>query len=211
MADMKHPFAERLVAAENEIQLRIKEIARDIARDYHDKVSHASPLVLVCVLKGAYLFMADLCRALGDLGLPTKHEFICVSSYGGGTASSGEVRMLLDLRSPIRGQHVLMVEDIVDTARTLDFLLKVFGNRSPASLKMVTLLDKKKQRLVPLRADYFCFDVDDFVVGYGLDYDEKLRELRDVIAFNEEAYKAIVDQARKREMKPSNVPPMSKL
>jgi hypoxanthine phosphoribosyltransferase len=193
----KLPFCEELLITEAAIQKRIKVLAKQITADYADKVTLDNPLVLVCVLKGSYLFMADLARALGDEGLPSVSEFICASSYGGGLHSSGEVRMLLDMRTPIRRRHVLMIEDIVDTARTLDFLLKLLGTRSPASLKMVTLLDKKGTRQVPLVVDYVGFDIDNkFVVGYGLDYDEKYREVRDIIVFNEPAYQKYAREKR---------------
>jgi hypoxanthine phosphoribosyltransferase len=193
----KLSFCDEVLVSEKQIQIRVVELAKQIAADYAGKVSHDSPLVLVCVLKGSYLFMADVARALGDLHIPNVSEFICASSYGGGLSSSGEVRMLLDMRLPIRGRHVLMIEDIVDTARTLDFLLKLFGTRSPASLKMLSLLDKKGARKVPLRVDYVGFDIDNkFVVGYGLDYDEKFRDLRDIIVFNEPAYQRFVRERR---------------
>eukprot|EP00672_Neobodo_designis_P027540 CAMPEP_0174850690 /NCGR_PEP_ID=MMETSP1114-20130205/20881_1 /TAXON_ID=312471 /ORGANISM="Neobodo designis, Strain CCAP 1951/1" /LENGTH=203 /DNA_ID=CAMNT_0016085171 /DNA_START=29 /DNA_END=640 /DNA_ORIENTATION=+ len=193
----KLPFCDEVLITESDIMARVKELAKTIARDYEGKATLDSPLVLVCVLKGSFLFMADLARALSDVGVPTVAEFICASSYGGGLQSTGEVRMLLDLRMPIRGRHVLMVEDIVDTARTLDFLMKLFTTRSPASLKMVTLLDKKGTRQVPLRVDYVCFDIPNkFVVGYGLDYAERLRELRDIIVFNEPAFQRYLRENR---------------
>merc|ERR1711991_655019 len=121
--------------------------------------------------------------------------------YSGGLTSTGEVRMLLDLRMPIRQRHVLVIEDIVDTARTLDFLMKLYATRGPASLKMVTLLDKKGTRQVPLRVDYVGFDIPNkFVVGHGLDYDEWGRDMRDIIAFNEPAF-----QRYKRERRASKL------
>jgi hypoxanthine phosphoribosyltransferase len=207
-------WVKRVVASEAQIQARITAVAAEINADYKGIVSDHSPLVLVGVLKGSFVFMADLARALGDLGLPTLCEFMCVSSYGGGMASVGEVRMLLDLRTPIRGKHVLMVEDIVDTARTLDFLMKLFNTRSPLSLKMVTLLDKKAGRVVPFRVEYVLFDCAEFVVGYGLDYDEKLRDLRDVVEFDEPKYKAQVQRSKDKAARiaaAQTVPPPSKL
>jgi hypoxanthine phosphoribosyltransferase len=197
MSSKKLPFCDEVLFTEKDILARVHELSKTIARDYEGKATIESPLVLVCVLKGSFLFMADLARALSDAGVPTVAEFICASSYSGGMQSTGEVRMLLDLRMPIRGRHVLMVEDIVDTARTLDFLMKLFTTRSPASLKMVTLLDKKGTRQVPLRVDYVCFDIPNkFVVGYGLDYAERLRELREVIAFNEPAFQRYLRENR---------------
>jgi hypoxanthine phosphoribosyltransferase len=185
----KYAFADKQLFTEEMIIDRIKTLADDITRHYRPLVSERNPLVLVVVLNGAFMFAADLCRALADTKLPVRLDFICVSSYQGGTHSTGEVRMLLDLRRGIKAQHVLMVEDIVDTAQTLDFLVKLFMTRSPASLKMVALLDKKSARKVPLRVDFVCFDCPpEFVIGYGLDYQECYRELRDIVVLNPSMY-----------------------
>ena len=185
----KYPFAKSLVFDEPTIQRRIVELSGGIHRHYSGLVTETSPLVLVVVLNGAFMFAADLARALADRKLPVRMDFICVSSYQGGTHTTGEVRMLLDLRRGIQGQHVLMIEDIVDSAHTLDFLLKLFMTRSPASLKMASLLDKKAARRIPLRVDFVCFDCPpEFVIGYGLDFAERFRELRDIVVLKPEYY-----------------------
>ena len=185
----KYAFAKKCVASQEQILDKIQEISKDIAKDYHDKVTLQSPLILVCVLKGSYLFTADLARALQDVNIPTIVEFMCVSSYGNNTVSSGEVRMLLDLRHSIVGKHCLIVEDILDSARTLDFLYKIFLTRSPASLRTIVLLDKPEGRKVHFTANYRCFEIEnEFVVGYGLDYSEAYRELRDIVVLKPEVY-----------------------
>jgi hypoxanthine phosphoribosyltransferase len=192
----KYPFGKSVIASEEQILARIREIAKQIAADYAGKVSATSPLVLVCVLKGSYLFTADLARALSDQGIPNHVDFICVSSYGKNTVSSGEVRMLLDLRNSIQNRHCLIVEDIIDSSRTLDFLLKIFHTRSPASVKTVVLLDKpggrsakQVEQSVIKKVDYCCFVIPkEFVVGYGLDYNEDFRDLRDIIVLRPEVY-----------------------
>lgn len=184
-------LASKMLFTEQQILSRIQEVAKEIHAYYGKLVSVDKPLVLVVVLNGAFIFAADLARALSDLGVPLRLDFICVSSYGGTTASSGEVRMILDVRKAIRDYHVLMVEDIVDTAQTLNFLLKLLSTRKPASIKMVTLLDKKEARKIPLEVEFCCFDCPkEFVVGYGLDYGkhESYRELRDIIVLKEEIY-----------------------
>lgn len=184
-----YPFATKFVASQEQILDKIKEIAGRIALDYADKVTDSSPLILICVLKGSYLFTADLARGLQDAGVPTVVEFICVSSYGNNTVSSGEVRMLLDLRNSIIGKHCLIVEDILDSARTLDFLYKIFQTRSPASLKTCVLLDKPEGRKLHFAASYVLFQIaNEFVVGYGLDYGEKFRDLRDIVVLKPEVY-----------------------
>lgn len=180
------PYIKEVLITEAQIKARIKEVAKQIANDYRGKVSVQSPLILVCVLRGAFLFMADLCRALDDERVPSVCEFMCATSYQGGMGSVGEVRLLLDLRTPIRGQHVMLVEDIVDTGRTFDFITKLFATRQPASIKMIGLLDKQGTREVNISADYVCFKIPPkFVVGYGLDYSELLRGMRDVAVFDQ--------------------------
>jgi hypoxanthine phosphoribosyltransferase len=187
----KYPFATKVLFTEKMIHDRIAELAKQIKVDYMPyNISYDKPLVLVGVLKGAYTFCSDLARALADAGVPNTVEFICVSSYGSNTESCGEVRMLLDLRHSIIGKHCLIVEDIVDSGRTLLFLQRVFSTRSPASLKMITLLDKPA-RQVQLDVDYKAFDMPkEFVVGYGLDYAERFRELRDIAVLSPDVYTA---------------------
>lgn len=185
----QHPFSKKMVATHEQIQEAIHKLAKRIATDYSGKLSIEQPLVLICVLKGSYLFTADLARALFDAGVPNIVEFICVSSYGMSTQSSGEVRMLLDLRNSIMNRHCLIVEDIVDSARTLKFLTSIYQLRNPASLKTCVLLDKPEGRVMPFEVDYHCFIIaNEFVAGYGLDYQERFRDVRDIVVLKEEVY-----------------------
>ncbi len=155
------------------IDRRVRELADLISRDYRGK----EPLV-VGILKGAFVFMADLVRALD---VPCAIDFIRVASYGGGSVSSGRIRIGKDIETPIAGRDVLIVEDIVDTGLTLSHLVKILRKREPASIRVCAFLDKRERRRVPFQADYVGFSVPDhFVVGYGLDYDEKFRFLPDV-------------------------------
>jgi hypoxanthine phosphoribosyltransferase len=148
---------------------RIAELATAIRNDLGD-----APLVAVCVLKGSVLFTADLVRALGG---DVEMEFLGVSSYAG-TESTGQVRITHDLKASVRGRHVLIVEDIVDTGLTLSYLKATLAMREPASLHVVSLLDKPSRRTVDVHADYVGFPIEDrFVVGYGLDLDERYRNL----------------------------------
>jgi hypoxanthine phosphoribosyltransferase len=152
------------------IQARIRELAAQIRRDQPEGDLH-----VVGVLKGAFLFMADLVRAID--GRVTV-DFIAVSSYAGGTTSSGEVRMIKDVDRGLQGRHVLIVEDIVDTGLTLRYLQEILRARGPLSLRTACLLSKPSRRKVDVRVDYVGFTIDDqFVVGYGLDYDEHYRHL----------------------------------
>lgn len=182
--------AEEVLLTEEEIFTRSAECAKKIAASYaHAGVTEESPLVLVCVLKGSSLFTSDMLRHLTDAGLPCVIEFVCCSSYGSATVSSGEVRLLLDVRSNLEGKHVLIVEDIVDTAETLLFLLKTFRKRNVASLKTLTLLDKPLGRRHPFETDFSVAVIPNkFVVGYGLDFDEKFRGLRDVVVLKKSYY-----------------------
>lgn len=149
---------------------RVAELGAEITEDYAGK----NPL-LVGILKGAWMFLADLTRAMT---IPHQCDFIRVSSYGSGTESSGEVRLLTDLSTPIRGRHVILIEDIVDTGHTLATLVKVLKERGPASLAVCSLLDKPERREVAVHIDYLGFTVPNkFVVGYGLDWDERFRHL----------------------------------
>lgn len=158
------------------IARRVEELARDISADYRDR-----KLLLVCVLKGAVIFTGDLMRRLA---VPVEVDFIAVSSYGADTTSSGVVRILKDLERSIRGKDVLVVEDIVDTGLTLNYLRKNLLSRQPRTLKVVTLLDKPERRLVKFTPDYCGFEIPDrFVVGYGLDYNENYRQLPDVCIY----------------------------
>ena len=156
--------------SEEELREAVTKLGARITHDYQGK----APL-LVCILKGASVFFTDLIRAID---LPLEIEFMAISSYGASTVSSGEVRMVKDLDRPILGRDVLVVEDIVDSGMTLSYLKRTLTNRGASSLRLVTLLDKPSRRTVPLSVDYSCFQIPDaFVVGYGLDYDEKYRNL----------------------------------
>lgn len=159
---------ETLIGA-GEIQERVRALARDVRRDHPDGVH------LVCVLKGAFVFLADLARALeGDATL----DFMALSSYGSSTRSSGQVQLLKDLDTGLEGRDVVIVEDIVDTGLTLTYLQDILRARAPRSLKTACLLSKPSRRLVDVTVDYVGFTIEDrFVVGYGLDYDEKYRNL----------------------------------
>jgi len=158
--------------SEREIEEKVKELAKRIDEDYRDK-----PLHLICVLKGAAMFMCELAKHIQNPNLTM--DFMAVSSYGDGTESSGIVRIVKDLDESIEGKNVLLVEDIVDTGRTLSHLTKLLGERNPASLAICTLLDKPDRRVVQdVSVDYSGFLIpDEFVVGYGLDFDQKYRNL----------------------------------
>ncbi len=163
----------RPLLTEARIQARIAELGAEIDRDYPQ-----GTLLLICILKGASIFHADLARAIRR---DTFLEFMGISSYGGETSSSGQVQVTKDLSIPIEGLNVLIVEDIVDSGVTVDYLTKVLLARKPASLEIVALLDKPERRRRPVHVKYVGFEIpDEFVVGYGLDYAERYRNLRDV-------------------------------
>jgi hypoxanthine phosphoribosyltransferase len=152
------------------LQARVRELGEQIMRDYS-----AHPPLLVGVLKGSLVFLADLMRAIP---LPVSYDFVAISSYGAETQTTGQVRLLKDLDSPIHGRHVLVVEDIYDTGLTLSYLLGLLRQREPASLRVCTLLAKPTRRQVELDIAYCGFEIPDrFVVGYGLDYAERYRNL----------------------------------
>lgn len=155
---------------EEELQQKVKELGAKISEDYKDK-----NLLMVSVLKGSVVFMADLMRAIT---IPAAIDFMSVSSYGTGTKSTGVVRILKDLDTDVAGYDLLLVEDILDSGNTLAYLRELLGDRHPKSIKIATLLDKPSRRTADIRADYVGFEIaDQFVVGYGLDYDEKYRNL----------------------------------
>ena len=170
-----------VLISEEEIKEKITELGATLSEEYKDK----NPLV-VGILKGALPFMADLLKAMP---IYLEYDMMDVSSYGTAMTSSGEVKIVKDLDSSIEGRHVLVVEDIIDTGRTLKYLQDMLIRRSAASVKIVTLLDKPSGRLIDLNVDWKCFDVpDEFVVGYGLDYRENYRNLPYVGVLKEEVY-----------------------
>ena len=162
---------ERIMLTEREIHNKVAQIGHEISKKYKDK-----DLLLVGILKGAFVFFSDLARSIE---IPMAVDFMAVSSYGGDTQSSGVVRIMKDLDEPIEGKDVLIVEDILDTGHTLNYLLKVLNARKPASISLCVLLDKYERREVPdIVPDFTGFKIEnEFVVGYGLDYAEKYRNL----------------------------------
>ncbi len=166
----------KVLLSKDVIQARVREMGAEIVRDYAGREPH-----LVGVLKGACTFMTDLARAVD---LPITLDFIAVSSYGAATKSSGEVRLVKDLDQGLDGRDLIVVEDIVDTGLTLNYLLNVLRARGPRTLKVAALLSKPSRRLVEVAVDYVGFSIDDhFVVGYGLDYNEKYRNLGDIVVY----------------------------
>lgn len=160
----------RILLPEEIVDKRICQIAEQISKDYEGKEIH-----LICVLKGGVFFMCELAKRLS---VPVSMDFMALSSYGNGTESSGSITVKKELDENIEGKDVLVVEDIVDSGRTLKFLLEELKSRNPASVHLCTLLDKPDRRVVDIQADYTCFEIpDEFVVGYGLDYAQKYRNL----------------------------------
>jgi hypoxanthine phosphoribosyltransferase len=162
-----------------QIQKRVHEMGEQISADFPE-----GPIYLIAILKGAFMFLADLSRSIGT---PSRIEFIGISSYGRGKTTSGEVRVTKDLDVSIEGHHVLIVEDIVDSGVTLTYLMNVLRQRRPKSLQIATLLDKPDRRLRPVEVSYVGFRIpDEFVVGYGLDFAEDYRNLKDICVLAEE-------------------------
>jgi len=165
-----HQDIEEILLSTKMLQAKIAELGNKITADYQDK-----PLLLLGTLKGAVPFIADLARAID---LPLEIDYMAISSYGNSTESSGVVRILKDLEGPIAQKHVLIVEDIIDSGLTLHYLMEVLRQRKPLSLSVCTLLDKKRARIKPVASDYTGFTIPDrFVVGYGLDYAQRYRNL----------------------------------
>lgn len=172
-----------ILISEEEIQDKVKSMGRQITKDYKDK---EGDLVLISILKGSVFFMADLSRKI-DLDL--SFDFMDVSSYGDGTESTGDVRILKDLDQPIDGKNVIIVEDIIDTGYTLSYLIDNLKSRGAKSIKIACLLDKKERRKVDFDVDYIGFEIpDEFVVGYGIDYAQKYRNLPFVGIVKREVY-----------------------
>jgi hypoxanthine phosphoribosyltransferase len=166
-----HDNVARILVDTTSLQARIRELGAEISADYLDE---SRPL-LVCILKGAYMFLSDLTK---EITVPHEVDFMATSAYGGGLESRGVVRLVLDLETNIRDRHVLLVEDIVDHGATINYLLRLLGTRNPASLRVCTLLNKAARRKYNVPLDYVGFDIpDQFVIGYGLDIDEMYRNL----------------------------------
>jgi hypoxanthine phosphoribosyltransferase len=166
-------ISREILFSRDDIQKRVKEIASQISKDYAGR-----ELVVIGILKGAFIFMSDLVR---EISIPCKIDFARLASYGTGSESSGKVVMTKDIETSIKGRDILIVEDIVDTGLTLQYLVDWLKERNPHSLKICVFLNKRKRRKVSLEADYVGFTIDDgFVVGYGLDFDEQFRFFPDV-------------------------------
>lgn len=160
----------KVMIPEEEVDAKIRELAEKISKDYEGKQVH-----LVCILKGSVFFTCELAKRIT---VPVSMDFMSVSSYGDGTKSSGVVRIAKDLDETLEGKDVLVIEDIIDSGRTLSYLLEVLSRRNPASMKLCTLLDKPDRRTHEVHVDYVGFNIpDEFVVGYGLDYAQKYRNL----------------------------------
>ena len=160
----------RIFLQEQEINARIAEVAKQISEDYAGREVH-----LICVLKGSVFFMCELAKRIT---VPVSMDFMSVSSYGNGTATSGAVKIIKDLDEPIEDKDVLIVEDIIDSGTTLHYLTEILYKRKPASIRICTLLDKPERRTADVKVDYVGFNIpDEFVVGYGLDYAQKYRNL----------------------------------
>jgi hypoxanthine phosphoribosyltransferase len=167
------PSQPKVLISQDEIRQAVARLASEIRRDYQGN----QPL-LIGILKGSFVFMADLIR---EIGLPVEVDFVKLSSYGSGTETSGKVKVVQGLKTKIKGRDVLIVEDIVDTGLTVSFLLDYLRKKKPASLKLCTLTDKPSRHKAPVAIDYLGFTVPDkFIVGYGIDWNEKFRHLRDI-------------------------------
>lgn len=163
-------FTVKEMISQETVEARIKEMAAQISKDYEGKTVH-----LVCILKGSVFFTCELAKYIT---VPVTIDFMQCSSYGADTKSSGIVKLAKDLDEPITGRHTIIIEDIIDSGRTLSHLVKLLGQREPASLELCTLLDKPDRRVVEVPVKYTGFEIPDkFVVGYGLDYDQKMRNL----------------------------------
>ena len=160
----------KVLLTEGEVDTRIQELGEQISKDYAGENVH-----LICVLKGGVFFMCELAKRIS---VPVSMDFLSVSSYGSGTVSSGAVKIIKDLDEPLEGKNVLIVEDIIDSGNTLHYLVEILYKRQPKNIRIFTLLDKPERRVADVHVDYTGFVIpDEFVVGYGLDYDQKYRNL----------------------------------
>ncbi len=172
---------QEILFSEEQLKTRVNEIARQIEADYAGK-----EIMLIGILRGSFVFMADLCRAIR---LPCTLDFMSVSSYGSGTTSSGQIQIIKDLSEDISGRHVIVIEDILDSGNTLSYLLNILEHRHPADLRLCALLDKPDRRIRPVELNYCGYSIPDaFVVGYGLDYAEKYRNLPYIGILKPEVY-----------------------
>ncbi len=177
---MKKDF-DRVLISKEQIAARVKELAATLDRDYAGK----KPL-FICILKGSVMFFADLLR---EMTIDCEMDFMSISSYGGASKSSGEVQLIKDLDHSISGKDVVIVEDIIDSGNTLSYLKRLLLSRDPASVKIITLLDKPERRTVNLSSDYVGFVIEDeFVVGYGLDYDQAYRTEKEIYVLSRSVY-----------------------
>ncbi len=176
-------FIKEVLVSEEDIEKRVKELGDIITKDYMDK-----DLVVIGILKGAVIFMSELVK---NIKLPVTLDFMAVSSYGKSTISTGEVRIIKDLDFSVEGKELLIVEDIIDTGLTLNYLTDILKKRGANSVRICTLLDKPERRSIEVKVDYLGFEIpDEFVVGYGLDYSEMYRNLPYVGALKEEVYRS---------------------
>jgi hypoxanthine phosphoribosyltransferase len=178
---------DRVLVDEKSLQTRVRELGQEISADYKD-----SDLILICVLKGGVAFLTDLMR---NITIPHEIDFLAISSYGAGQReSTGAVRLLMDLKADIAGRDVLIIEDIVDSGQTMEYLLRTLGARQPASLRICTLLSKPSRRVVDVPLDYVGFEIpNEFVLGYGLDLDEKYRNLPYVAVLKQELLEELTE------------------
>ena len=179
---MLAPMIDKVLVDEETLQARVKELGQIISAEYEE-----GDLILICVLKGGVAFLTDLMR---HVSVPHEIDFLAISSYGAGQReSTGAVRLIMDLKADISGRDVVIVEDIVDSGRTMEYLLRTLGARNPASLRICTLLSKPSRREVDVPLDYVGFEIpNEFVLGYGLDLDEKYRNLPYVAVLKKEYY-----------------------
>ncbi|MDD6081630.1 MAG: hypoxanthine phosphoribosyltransferase [Oscillospiraceae bacterium] len=175
---IKYSGIKRVIISEDEIKQKVKEAGEWVSKEYEGK-----PLLLISILNGAFVFMADFCR---EVKIPCEIAFMCAKSYYSGTVSAGEVNVTMDVSQDISGYHVIIVEDIIDTGRTLRDVVDMLKKRNPLSLKVITLLDKPSRRIVDFEADMSLFTIPDyFVIGYGLDYAEQYRNLPFIAEYDE--------------------------
>ena len=185
--DIVHPDISEVLYTEDQVRQRVAEIGAALTGEYADVAERGEGIVLLSVLRGAAIFMADLAR---EIKVPLEMDFMAVSSYGNGVKSSGEVKIVKDLSSNIRGKHVIIAEDILDSGLTLSYLLRNLQSRQPASIEVVTLLRKLTRQQAKINCKYVGFECpDQFIVGYGLDYSERYRNLPYIGVLKPEVYR----------------------